>query len=367
MPAGTGENAAVLAGTGENVAVLVVMEEMEAEARRVIDPDALDFISCGSGDEISVGEAAAAWSSHRLRPHALRDVSAVDTATTVLSHAVRSPVLVAPSAFHTLVHPDGEVATAAGVAAAGSLLVLSMRAGRRLEEAAAACGGPWWLQVYVMRDRRLTEGLVDRAVAAGATALVLTADTPVLGSRRRPTGRAGISDADYLVNLGQHATPGLDPIELSVQDPSQGAESIEWLRNRSGLPVLVKGVLRGDDAAAFVEAGAAGIIVSNHGGRQLDRAVTTAQALPEVVAAVGDRVDVLVDGGVRDGTTVLTALALGARAVLLGRPIYWALATDGARGVERLLGAMTEDLAHVMALAGVTSAQEVPADLVVPA
>lgn len=348
---------------GENVAVLVELEEMEARARAVLPSGTVDFFACGSGDEIAVGEAEAAWAAHRLRPRVLRDVTAVDTATTVLGAPVAAPVLVAPTAFHTLAHPEGEVATAAGTAAAGSLMVVSMRATRRLEEIAAAAG-PWWLQVYMMRDRALTAGVVDRAVAAGASALVLTADTPRLGSRRRPSGRADLSDDRYLVNLAEHASPGLDPMVHSVQDPGQTLDAIGWLARRSGLPVLVKGVLRGDDAADCVAAGAAGVIVSNHGGRQLDRAVPTARALPEVVAAVGDRAEVYVDGGVRDGVTALVALALGARAVLLGRPVVWALASGGAEGVRRLLAAMAADLAGAMALAGSTSAADLTADLV---
>ncbi len=349
-------------------AVLTLLEEMERAARSSMDADAYDFVSCGSGDEISVGEAESAWRRWRLRPRVLVDVAEVSAATTVLGAPVAAPFLVAPTAFHTLAHPEGEVATAAGVAAAGSLMVVSMRSTRRLEDVAAATAGrPWWQQVYLMRDRSLTAGLVDRAAAAGASALVLTADTPVLGTRRRPSGRAALPDEQYLVNLAEHAAPGKDPMAYSAQDPGQTTEAIGWLAGRTGLPVVVKGVLRGDDARRCLDAGAAAVIVSNHGGRQLDLAVPTARALPEVVAAVGDRCEVYVDGGVRDGTSALVALALGARAVLVGRPVYWGLAHGGAAGVAALLEALRLDLGTALALAGAPSADQLPDGLATPA
>jgi 4-hydroxymandelate oxidase len=295
----------------------------------------------GAGDEVAVREAAAAWARVRLRPRVLRDVSCVATSVELLGSRLRTPVLVGPTALHGLAHPDGEAATARGAAAAGSLMVVSTRSSRPLEEVPA---GPWWLQVYVVRDRGRTRALVQRAAAAGATALVLTGDTPYLG-QRSALGRAPL------------------PPEQE-QDPSVGLEAVGELAAASGLPVLVKGVLRGDDALACLDAGAAGVVVSNHGGRQLDRTLATADALPEVVAAVAGRAPVLVDGGLRSGLDVLCALALGADAVLLGRPVLWALAADGAAGVQACLEALTADLAHAMGLAGAARLAEVSASLV---
>jgi 4-hydroxymandelate oxidase len=289
----------------------------------------------------------------------LRDVGEVDTALTLLGTPLRTPVLVAPSALQGLAHPEGEAATAAGAAAAGSLLVLSTRSSTPIEQVPR---GPWWFQAYVMRDRDLTRALVERAAAAGATAVVLTGDTPYVGRKRRQGVPTGV---DRLVNLAQHLADGAALDDASIeQDPSADLHCIDDLARASGLPVLVKGVLRGDDAVACLDAGAAGVVVSNHGGRQLDRAVPTAVALPEVVAAVAGRAPVLADGGLRSGLDVLCALALGADAVLLGRPVLWALAADGAHGVEQCLRAVTDDLANSMALAGARRLHEVSADLV---
>ncbi|MFN2581858.1 MAG: alpha-hydroxy acid oxidase, partial [Candidatus Dormibacteria bacterium] len=210
----------------------------------------------------------------------------------------------------------------------------------------------------------LTEGVVRRAAAAGATALVLTGDTPVLGRKPRQ-GTPPFTDEMLFANLPSREGTRRERYEAIDQDPSITLQTIRCLRETSGLPVLVKGVLRVDDANACVEAGAAGIVVSNHGGRQLDRAVATAVALPDIATAVGDRVPVLVDGGIRTGVDILIALALGARAVLIGRPVLWALATDGADGVAALLVALRDDLVHAMALAGVTSIADVARNLIV--
>jgi len=332
-------------------------------AAETLPPDAYDYIATGSGEEIGLREAIEAWRSYRLRPHVLRDVSVVSTATEVLGHRLSAPILVAATAYHGLAHRDGELETARGVNAARALIVLSTRVTHRIEDIALQLEGPWWLQVYVMRNRELTRQLVLRAVAAGATALVLTGDTPYLGRKPRQ-GEPPVSDEQYLVNLTEHVAPGEDALRAASMDASITLDTIAWLREMSGLPVLVKGVLRADDAAACVEAGAAGVIVSNHGARQLDRTVPTAAALEQVVGSVGARVPVLVDGGVRSGVDVLVAIALGARAVLVGRPVLWALAADGARGVADALNALRDDLAHAMGLAGVTSIAAIGRDLI---
>lgn len=330
-----------------------LLVRQRAEAARVLDPRVRQYIATGSGEETTLDEAAAGWRAVRFRPRVLADVSGVDTSSALLGHPLSTPVLVAPTASHGLVHPDGELATARGAEAAGSLLIVSTRASQPVEQIAAECPQGWWLQVYVTRDRALSDDLVVRAAAAGATAVVLTGDTPYVGTKKRADDFATLVDPAYSVNLG---------VGSQEQDPSITEAVIGRLGDLTGLPVLVKGVLRADDARRCVEAGAAGIVVSNHGGRQLDRAVATATALPEVAAAVD--VPVLVDGGVTCGLDVLAALALGADAVLLGRPVLWALAAGGAEGVAQCLTAVREDLAHVMALVGAASLSAITSDLV---
>jgi 4-hydroxymandelate oxidase len=263
-------------------------------------------------------------------------------------------VAVAPSAYHQLADDGAEVASAKGARNAGSLFVLSSRSSRRIEEVGEHAG-PWWMQIYVWQDRSVTADFAQRAASAGAQALVLTVDTPIVGAKYA-AALPPVTDDDVLANA-----PGADPAKVE-QDPSVGIEAIEWLRSVSGLSVVVKGVLRGDEARRLVDAGAAGVIVSNHGGRQLDRAVPTAVALPEVVAAVGDEVEVYVDGGVRSGVDVLTAIGLGARLVFLGRPVLWGLTVGGAGGVTETIGALSAELLHAMSVAGYTSPAEVRAD-----
>ncbi|MGW2209860.1 alpha-hydroxy acid oxidase [Streptomyces sp. NPDC001781] len=335
--------------------------ELAARARDLLPQAAYEFYAAGSDEEISAGEAAAAWRGRRLLPRVLRDVSSVDTGLELLGTRLASPVLAGPTAFHRMAHDEGETATAAGVAAAGSLLVLSSRATRHPEDVAAVAG-PWWYQVYWLRDAEITRRQVERAVAAGARALVLTVDAPYVPARATSGLPLPLPDDDELcrsVGVGTRL-PGWE------QDPSLGLDAIGRLHRISGLPVLVKGVLRADDAKACVAAGAAGVIVSNHGGRQLDRAVSSADALPAVAAAVGREVPVLVDGGIRTGTDVLVALASGARAVLLGRPIVWSLTLGGAEGVTALLDSYRTQLSTSMALAGCARLADIDGELLHP-
>jgi 4-hydroxymandelate oxidase len=346
--------------------VLALLADLAARAEAVLDPDAAAFFATGSGEEVSLRAAEEAWRQWALRPRALAAVGQADTGVRLLGTDLDTPVLAAPTAHQRLAHPDGELATAEGVREAGALMVLSSRSSSVLEEVAARVPGRWWFQVYVMQQRAVTASLVERAAAAGACALVLTGDTPVVGRKFRSYGvPAGFDDLE-LVNVRDHVPPDADVLAAIVQDPGVGRADIGWLRDLSGLPVLVKGILRSDDALACAAAGAAGIIVSNHGGRQLDRAVPTAYALPEVVDALSGRLPVLVDGGIRSGLDVLTALALGADAVLLGRPVVWGLAADGARGVRAVLEGLTDDLAHAMVLAGAADVAAVDRSLVVP-
>ena len=332
---------------------------LQRRARKLLPRDVYDYYAGGSGRERTTRANEKAWRQVWLAPRVLRDVSAVDTTARLLGTEFATPLAVAPTGFHRLAHPDGEVATATGAARAGALFVLSIRSTRRIEDVAdavAAEGGAWWFQVYLMRDRELTAGLVRRAAAAGAAALVLTADTPVVGRKRRNSADGVVSDEAFLTNLGPRE-------DLSAADQAADLTfaDVGWLRDvGGGLPVVVKGVLRGDDAAACQAVGAAAVVVSNHGGRQLDGALPSALALPEVTAAVGGPAagqgcDVYADGGIRTGEDALAALALGARAVFLGRPALWALACGGADGVRALLAGLTDDLSHALALAGASS------------
>jgi len=332
--------------------VSVDVTALERQARRSLPAAVYDYFAGGSGREQTLRASEAAWREVALLPRVLRDVSRVDTSTEVSSASLRTPVGVAPTAFHGLAHPDGELATAAGAAAAGALYVMSTRSSRRIEDCAAAtaaAGGTWWFQAYVMRDRELTAGLVRRAAAAGAAAIVLTGDTPVVGRKRRDRGDSVVTEAMFRANIGPDADLG-----AAEQAADVTFADIGWLGELSGLPVIVKGVLRPGDALACAGHGAAGVIVSNHGGRQLDGAIAPARALPGVVAALRDtpRCEVFADGGLRTGEDVLAALALGARAVFVGRPVLWALACGGAGCVRDLLTGLTTDLGHAMALAG---------------
>jgi 4-hydroxymandelate oxidase len=334
----------------------VDIAELERRARRLLTPEVYDYYAGGSGRERTLRASVSSWQQHWLMPRVLRDVSTVDTRVRLpgLPETVAAtPIAVAPTGFQGLAHSEGEIATARGAARAGALMVLSTRSSAKIEEVAEAVageGGAWWFQVYVMRDRTLTARLVERAVAAGARALVLTGDTPVVGRKRRDRTEGVVSDAQVLANIGP-----LSDLSLTGQAADVTFADIGWLARLGGVPVLVKGVLRADDARACVTAGAAGVIVSNHGGRQLDQAIPTALALPAVAAELGGTVPVFADGGLRTGTDVLTALGLGARAVFLGRPVLWALACGGADGVRDLLTGLTSDLVHAMALAGASA------------
>ncbi|GAB3424880.1 alpha-hydroxy acid oxidase [Flindersiella endophytica] len=331
-------------------------DELHAQAQAALPAGSYNYFATGTGIEETLVANEAAWRTIGLRPRALRNVASVDTSTTVLGVPLSTPIGVAPTGFQRLAHPDGEVASGKGTAEAGGLFVLSNRASCEYDEFSAVAG-PWWFQVYVLRDRDLTERMVQGAVRAGARALVLTGDTPYVGTKARPTpypapGRALVPD---MLNRDDDGT---------YQDPTVGLAEIAWLHDISGgLPVVVKGILRADDARASIDAGAAAIWVSNHGGRQLDGAIPTAVALPEVVAAVGSEVEVYVDGGLRNGRDVLRALAMGARAAFLGRPVLWALAAGGSDGVRDLLTNLTNEVTEALALSGSPTIADATSDL----
>ncbi|MGW3290522.1 aminotransferase class I/II-fold pyridoxal phosphate-dependent enzyme [Streptomyces sp. NPDC001002] len=342
----------------------LTLDEFAELARAQMAAPVWDFISGGAGEERTLAANLAAFDRLGLRPRVLAGTGAPDTATTVLGRVWPAPVAIAPLAYHTLADPEGEVATAHAAGAAGVPLVVSTFAGRTFEEIAAASSAPLWLQVYCFRDRDTTRRLIERAGRAGFEALVLTVDAPRLGRRLRdlrngfrlPAGvePANLADADYSSPSG-HALAEFDPaLDWSV---------LEWLRAVSPLPVLLKGVLGAADARRAVDTGADGIVVSNHGGRQLDRAPATADVLPEIASEVAGACPVLLDGGVRRGSDVLAALALGADAVLLGRPVLHGLAAAGREGVTQVLDIVVDELSDAMSLTGTATIADAGPDL----
>jgi isopentenyl diphosphate isomerase/L-lactate dehydrogenase-like FMN-dependent dehydrogenase len=334
--------------------------DYERLAEDALDPGAFGYFAGGAGDERVLRENVAAFARLRLRPRVLVDVAETTTATTVLGTPVSMPLLVAPTAIQRMAHPDGEPGTARAAAAAGTIMCLSTLATATPEEvAAAAPGAPRWFQLYVFRDRGITRSLVERAEAAGFGAIVLTVDAPRLGRRERDL-RTGfrippeITVPSFAAAAG--GWEGATPLDiLSLVDPTLSWRDLERLVADSPLPVVVKGVQTHEDAALACEHGAAAVVVSNHGGRQLDDVAPTLELLPEVVEAVEGRIEVLVDGGVRRGADVVKALALGARAVLAGRAVLWGLAAEGERGAARVLELLREEVELALALCGCPS------------
>ena len=316
--------------------------ELEVRARELLSPMAHDYYASGANDEITLRENRAAYERITLLPRMLVDASLRDLSTTVLGEPVSMPILIAPLALQGLAHPDAENATIKAASAAKTLTTLATLSTTSIEEAMAAATGPVWFQLYVFRDRALTALLVRRAEAAGCKAVVLTVDVPLLGKRERDArNRLTLPDHLSLKNLlpagldklpKEAADLGLSAYIASLFDPALTWKDIEWLVRLTKLPVLVKGILRPDDALRAVSHGASGIIVSNHGARQLDTTPATISILPEIVDAVAGAVELCVDGGIRRGTDVLKAIAYGARAVLVGRPILWGLTVGGEAG-----------------------------------
>jgi isopentenyl diphosphate isomerase/L-lactate dehydrogenase-like FMN-dependent dehydrogenase len=324
--------------------------DYERLAEEKLDANAHAYFAGGAGDEVTLRENLAAFERRKLRPRVLVDVRSVSTATTVLGTQIALPILVAPLALQRMAHPDGELATARAAAAAGTIMCLSTAStARPAEVAAAAPGAPRWFQVYVFAERSLTEELIAEAVENGFLALALTADTPYLGRRERDL-RVDFSIPEQLTVAGDIFTKGFHA-GLSWRD-------LEWLAGY-GLPVVVKGILTSEDAHLACEHGAAAVVVSNHGGRQLDGVPASLDSLEEVVAAVDGRAEVLLDGGVRRGTDVLKALALGARAVLIGRAMVWGLTVAGEEGVADVLRLLRDEVELGLALLGCAS----PADV----
>ena len=355
------------------MAAPINLHDYEILARERLPQMVYDYYAGGAEDELAVAENVAAWNRLRLRPRVLVDVRAVDCSTTVLGVRTTMPVLTAPCGFNALAHPDGECGVARAAAGAGVIQVVSTAATTRLEDVAASCENPRWFQLYCYRDRGVTKGLVERAERAGYTALCVTVDVPFLGHREReirdefhlPPGVAlrNLDEAAAQQLVAAHGDSGLARYVNSLWDPSLTWGSIDWLRSITRLPVVIKGILTAEDARLAVEHGVAGIVVSNHGGRQLDGAVSGTEALPEVADAVEGRAEILVDGGIRRGTHVLKALALGARAVLIGRPYLWGLAVDGEAGVRDVLEILRREIMLSMALAGCARISDVKGTL----
>lgn len=337
----------------------VSLADFEDIARERMHPGAFDYVAGGAWDEISLAESEASWRRYRFRPRVLVDVAQVDPGTTFLGRAAAFPMATAPMAVHGLAHPDGEVATARAAAAAGVPFTLSTMSSRSIEEVAeAAPDGRRWFQLYVQDEPGQTRALVDRAAAAGYEAIVLTVDLPILGYRERDR-RSGWELAVPLGNfVGSETGPTHRPDAPGPDAPNEPRQrTLNWgdlstIRRWSPLKLVLKGILTAEDAILAADQGVDAIVVSNHGARQLDRTVTPIDALEEIVSAVGGRTEVWVDGGVRRGLDIAIALALGARGVLVGRPIMWALAAGGEAGVERALAILREEFEICLTLLG---------------
>jgi len=345
---------------------LINLYDYEQEAKTKLPESFFSYYAGGAADEITLRESRIVFNRIKLRPRVLTDVSQRTLDTTILGHATAMPLITAPAAMAKLAHPDGELAIAQAAKSANVIQCLSCLSNASLEEVATV-GATRWFQLYVYKDRTISQRLVERATAAGCKAIVLTVDAPVPGVRENilrtglqlPVGLA-LRNFDEFHNT--EAAMFLSYVN-SQFDPSLTWRDLRWLISITPLPVLVKGILRGDDAKRAVDCGAAGIIVSNHGGRQLDTALASIDALPEVVAAVSTQTSVFVDGGIRRGTDIVKALALGARAILIGRPLLWGLAVAGEEGVKQILAILQRELDNVMVLCGCTSVADIGPDL----
>ncbi|NMG10926.1 alpha-hydroxy acid oxidase [Brasilonema sp. UFV-L1] len=352
--------------------------EYEQLAPKYLSQMALDYYASGAWDEVTLQDNRAAFARFKLRPRVLVDVSQRNLATAVLNQPLQIPMLIAPMAFQCLANPLGEVATAAAAASAGVGMVLSTLSTKTIEEVSAVrhdtnLYAPQWFQLYIHKDRGLTRALVERAYATGYKALCITVDAPILGRRERDkrnefTLPPGMELANFINLSGlniphEEGESGLFTYVAQQLNPAVTWDDLEWFQSLCPLPLVLKGILRGDDAARAVECGAKAIVVSNHGGRQLDGAIASVDALAEVVDAVGDRAEVLLDGGIRRGTDILKALALGAKAVLVGRPVLWGLAVAGQAGVAHVIDILRDELDVAMALSGCSSLEHLDSSL----
>lgn len=352
----------------------VNLSDYETQARRILDTRVLDYFDGGANDEITLRENRTAFDRIPLHYRVLCGTDRRDMHTRVLGHELRMPTIAAPVALLGMAHRDGEAAAARAATAVGSIFVLSTLSTTPVEQVVDAASGPVWFQLYVYKDRAASEALVKRVEAAGCSALELTVDAPVLGRRERDVRNAfAVPEGLWAPNLTADARrperqPGsaLAALFAEMMDPGLTWDDVAWLRSITTLPILVKGIVRADDAERATKVGVSGIVVSNHGGRQLDTAPATIDVLESITDAVGDRIDVLVDGGIRRGTDVIKALALGARAVQIGRPVLWGLATNGQKGVADVFNILQQELDAAMALCGCRSLGEITRELLSP-
>ena len=344
--------------------------DYETLAREHLPTTTFDYYVGGSGDEITLKENHRAYDSIKLIPRALVDVSKRDSSTTVLGCHVSMPVLIAPMAFQGMAHTDGEQATARAAHTAGTVMIASTLSNASIAEIAAESGSNTWFQLYMYKDRELTHSLIQRATEAGCTALVVTIDAPIQGVRERDIrngfhmpahlklknllGRTGYEDLPASKNQS-----GLAAYINSLFDPSLTWHDLKELCSFTKLPIILKGIMCAEDTIKAIDCGVAAVAVSNHGGRQLDTAPATIEVLPQIVKAVQGKCEIYIDGGIRRGTDVLKALALGANAVLLGRPILWGLAANGQQGVEHVLGILRNELDVAMGLCGCRTIGEI--------
>jgi 4-hydroxymandelate oxidase len=340
------------------------IDGLEQRAENLLPEPVHRYFRQGARDGVTTSEAVAAWDSLRFMPRVLRDVTQVQTGTSLLGSYVNTPFAVAPTSMQRAADPDGEVAMARAAHASGALMVLSSNSGSTVEDVAAT-GVDWWLQMYVTAERRTSLPLLQRAADAGAKAIVLTVDTPVVGAKDHGTGPTvwDVAEPDW---LRANFPPEYGDAAGDEKATDLGPQDVDWIAQSTGLPVVVKGVLRPDDARRCVEAGAKAVWVSNHGGRQLDYSASTASCLAGVADAVATSAEVYVDGGIRCARHALAALALGARGVFLGRLPLFALAVDGSDGVRRMFTELGEELVDVLRLAGCPSVTRVPADVLAP-
>jgi isopentenyl diphosphate isomerase/L-lactate dehydrogenase-like FMN-dependent dehydrogenase len=341
----------------------LTLTDVESLALARMDPDWAEFLTGGAGTERTMRENVAAFAAWRLRQRVLCGIESASTETTVLGHAVGSPVVVAPVAYQRMAHPDGEEGLVRAATAAGSAFCLSTFAtASPADIAAAAPGSTRFLQVYVFRDHGVTAELVAEAIDAGFSAVFLTVDLPMPGPRDRERRIHWTFDDNTLPAVGRALDAETTGEALHLLDPALDWGYLERLVSSVAVPVVVKGILDREDAVLAAEHGAAGIVVSNHGGRQLDGAMPTIEALPDIVDAVGERLEVLLDSGIRRGTDVATALALGAQAVLAGRMPLWGLASGGEEGAREVLELLREELATALHLMGCCSLAELSAE-----
>ena len=353
----------------------VCVTDFEPIARQKMAHYAYEYVTGAAGDEQTVRWNKEAYQKIRLRPSVMHDVSKLDTSVEFLGQKLEFPIILAPTAYHKAVHPDGELATARGAKTAGAAMVLSSFSTTAIEEVIKQTDRPLFFQLYVQPDRGFTRHMVERAQDAGAKAICVTVDTPVGGARNREQ-RANFKlppgmDLPHLKGLNEHATGHMPATQwdifTSILDPTVTWKDIAWLTSFAKVPVLVKGVLNPDDAEHAIQSGVKGIMVSNHGGRNLDTVPATIDALPLVIERVAGRVPVTVDGGIRRGTDIIKALALGARAVMVGRPYLYALGADGENGVATAIRILHKELQMTMALTGRTTIAQVDKNVLWPA